>query len=273
MRHASETLASRHAPTVAPSTVISLATSLAISIVGLSIALPCRAQEDARALFERGTEAVDQGRFADAEPDLARSLAMAPRPATAFNLVVALEGLERPVQASVVCTALLANEYGELTTSQRSEADARCAAVRSRLAHLVVRATGDVTMEIRVDGRSIGSIAPGARLEAELDPGWHHVSASASGRGSVERSVSLTRGDRTELPIEAGPREESGGGAASTGDRATPSTGPDVSLIVGLVLGAAALVGGAVVVGVVLGTAGPEPTPGDFPVVSTLIAF
>jgi len=47
------------------------------------------AQDDPRALFERGTLAVEEGRFAEAEPDLERSRSLAPRPTTALNLIVA----------------------------------------------------------------------------------------------------------------------------------------------------------------------------------------
>ncbi len=231
------------------------------------------AGDDPRALFERGTRAVEERRFADAQPDLERSLAIAPRAATAFNLVVALEGLEHLVHAGEVCARLLDGGFGELSAPQRVEADARCAGLRSRLAHLVVRATGDVPLEIRIDGRAVGSVAPGARLEAELDPGWHHVSASSTGRPTVERSVSLAEGDRTELPIEAGANDDAGEDASSRVIAPGPAAGSDVGLIVGLVLGGVALVGGAVVLGVVLGTASPSPSPGDFPVISTLVAF
>lgn len=245
-------------------TAISLASLLAL------VASGARAQEeDARTLFERGTRAVNEGRFADAEGDLTRSLSLAPRPATAFNLVVALEGLERFVRASELCDALLAERHGTLSVEQRGGAEARCAGVRGRVSRVVVRVTGERPLEIRVDGRVIGTIAAGAQLEAALDPGWHHVSASAEGHAPIERSLSLEPGDRTELTLDA-PLES--GSATSTGapPATTTSEGPDLGLVLGLVLGGVAIVGGGIALGVVLSSGSPSPAPGDFAVVMTL---
>jgi len=136
------------------------------------------------------------------------------------------------------------------------------------VSHLIVRVGGEVPLEIRVDGRAVGQVGAGARLETELDPGWHHVSATAAGQAPLERSVSLDVGQRSELELEAPPSPLS---ALGTGASRSPSGEPDLGLVLGLTLGGLVLVGGAITLGVVLSAGGPEPMPGDFRVVMTLL--
>lgn len=238
---------------------------LLLAVTSLVSSATAHAQDDPRALFERGTQAVQERRFGDAVPDLERSLSIAPRPATAFNLIVALDGLGRLVRAGEVCRELVAGDLGELSPVQLTEARGTCDALRARLAHLVLRAGGAAPLEIRVDGRIVGQVGAGARLETELDPGWHHVSATAPGRPPVERSVSLESGERTELDLAL-----AAAAAAVPEAPTSPPAEPDLPLILGLVLGGVVLAGGAITLGVVLSSGAPEPVPGDFRVVMTL---
>jgi hypothetical protein len=122
---------------------------LALTTLALTLALftrgpsSARAQEeDARRLFERGSAAVHDGRFADARVDLERSLALEARAATAFNLVVALRGMGQLVDTGPICEGLSAERYGPLSAEQRDEAQALCSDARAGVAHLTVNVTG-----------------------------------------------------------------------------------------------------------------------------------
>lgn len=238
-----------------------LALVMVIAAVALAgTPLSARAQEDARALFERGTAAIHEGRFADARPDLERSLALDARPATAFNLVIALRGMGRLIDAGTACEALLAGEHGPLEDAQRVEAASICDDARRGVAHLRVRIGGTRPIEVRVDGVTLGDHAPGDEIDRSIDPGAHVVTAVAPGAEPVDRAVELARGASTELEL-----------AAPASARREEEGGPDIGLAVGLSLGGAALAA-AIVVAVVLATAS-GPAPGDFPVTATLVRF
>lgn len=210
-------------------------------------------EPEARALFERGSAAVRAGRLADARRDLERSLALVPRASTGFNLVVALRGMGELVSANDVCERLLGGELGALEDAQRAQATSVCADTREGIATLRVRAAGAAPFELRVDGLSLGMLAPGDELDQALDPGAHVVTVVAEGGTPVDRALDAGRGERLELALEA-PSVARDGGA-------------DVGWIVAGSLAGAAVVA-AVVIGIVVATgAGPRE---DYPIVETL---
>lgn len=219
-----------------------------------------RAQEDdARALFERGTAAVHEGRFADARVELERSLTLAPRAPTAFNLVIALRGMGQLVRAGDVCETLLADRYGAIEATQRAEAERVCADARAGIARLRVRAAGESAFELRIDGLSLGEIEPGDVVDHSVDPGAHVVTLVAPGHPPVDRVVELERGAQSELELLGPPR-------------ARTESGPDVGLVFGITAGSAALVAAIAIVAVVA-TSAQGPVGGDFPVTATLLRF
>lgn len=210
---------------------------------------------DARALFEQGSLAVREGRFAEGRELLERSLAIAPRPATAFNLVVALRGIDELVTASTTCADLLAGTWGELDEAHRAEAEGECAAIEAAVAHLEVSLEGDAPGELRLDGVALSRLAPGQSVERALDPGTHALTLTSPGRPLVDRSLDLGRGSRLAVTLSVPP---------------APAHGDD-ALVLGLGIGGgvAAAVVIAIVVGVVVSSA-PATAGGDFPITMTL---
>lgn len=240
-----------------------LLTLIAIALLSVELlgAPPARAQDDdeARSLFDRGTTAVHEGRFADARIDLERSLTLAPRAPTAFNLVVALRGMGQLVAASDVCEGLLAGRYGEIAPAQRAEAMPLCDAARAGVAQLAVRVGGEATLEIRIDGLAVGEAAPGELVEQDLDPGAHVVTIVSAGHAPIDRAIELEPGARTELEL-VGPAPR------------PASSDPDLGLVIGLSAGGAALVAAIVIVAVVASSS-QRSNDGDYPVVATLLRF
>jgi hypothetical protein len=210
--------------------------------------------DDPRALFEDGSLAVREGRFAEGRELLERSLAIAPRPATAFNLVVALRGMGALVSAASTCDRLLGGAWGAIDDAHRAEADTQCAEIAASVAHLEVALTGDAPGEIRLDGIALGTLPPGESLERAIDPGAHALTLLSPGRATLDRSLDVARGAHVSLSLAVPPREAH-----------------DDSLAIGLAVGGGvlALVVVAVVVGVAIASA-PGPQPGDFPITMTL---
>lgn len=207
---------------------------------------------EARQLFELGTRAVHEGRFREADEALSRSLVLVPRPATAFNLVVALRGLGAMVRASEVCERQLLG--AALDAAQEAEARTLCEEVRRSVAQLIVRATGDTPFVLRIDGALEGELAPGDERILALDAGDHHLLALAEG-SSREHDVRLPPGGSITLTLSA-PRP----------------MGVDVGWVVGITVGSAAAVVLAVVIGVIVAGNASGPMY-DYPVTMTLTRF
>jgi hypothetical protein len=158
----------------------------------------------ARELFDQANQALGTGRFAEARDLLRESLALAPNVGSAFNLAVALRGTGEILEAVRVFDALLGGEHGALSRDQRSEAERLLRATRGEIAVLHVSASGAERIEIRIDGTRVGDVGPGDRLEHQVDPGEHVVTASAPRRETAEAPVTLDRGGsrRVELALE-----------------------------------------------------------------------
>lgn len=159
----------------------------------------------ARARFGMGTLAMDEGRFELAIEHFEASLQLAARPATAFDLAIALRGAGHPTRAVVLLDALLAGTYGVLRGAQLAEVRALRDAAFADVAHVRIRIAVADEVELRMDGLRIEEITPGAWSEHTLDPGRHAITASARGRVTTERVVLLERGAHAELDLELAP--------------------------------------------------------------------
>lgn len=157
----------------------------------------------ARALFDRGTSALEEGRFPEGRDLLQQSLALHPHAATAFNLIVALRGTEQPTEAVRHCGELLAGSYGQLTDDRRAQATEICRGAEEERARIEIVVTGAPRATIRIDGERVGELAGGEVLERFVDPGRHVIAVSSSGRAAAERTVRLERGGtlRTTIPL------------------------------------------------------------------------
>lgn len=135
---------------------------------------------------------------------LRESLAIVPRPATAFNLALALRGAGRLRDAITQLDALLEGEHGALRPEQRGEAETLRREAAADLATLRIHAHGAPAIELRVDGERIERSVEGV-VETRVDPGEHVVTASAPDHATVERRVRVMRGAAAEIELVLGP--------------------------------------------------------------------
>ena len=131
----------------------------------------------ARRLFEEAMTSMDDGAYDVAIERFEASLALAPRPATAFNLALALRGAGRIREATAT------------------------------LAALRVRVAGPPTLELRIDGERVEA-QPGAWVEERLDPGEHVVTASAPDHATIEHPIALARRAWSELDLTLEPASD-----------------------------------------------------------------
>ncbi len=165
-------------------------------VLSLSASVGAQSRDRARRLFDQGTAAMDQGRFAEARDLFRRSLSLFPNAGTAFNLAVALERTGELVEAVGVFDALREGAFGELARAQRGEVERLRNDADEGVAVLTLTMPESVQgVEVRVDGevRDLGPI--------RLDPGSHVVLATAPLREPFERRVDVTRGAREDLSI------------------------------------------------------------------------
>lgn len=154
----------------------------------------------ARVLFEQAMAAMDDGSYDLAIEQLDESLALTPRPATAFNLALALRGAGRTSDAIAVLEALLAGAHGTLRAPQRRAAEELRTEASADLATVRVRVGGASELELRIDGVRIDAEA-GAWNEQRVDPGAHVITASAPDHATIERSITLPRAGSSELDL------------------------------------------------------------------------
>ena len=161
----------------------------------------------ARRLFEEAMTSMDDGAYDVAIERFEASLALAPRPATAFNLALALRGAGRIREATATLDALLAGAHGTLRDAQRGEAEQLRTEAATDLATLRVRVAGPPTLELRIDGERVEA-QPGAWVEERLDPGEHVVTASAPDHATIEHPIALARRAWSELDLTLEPASD-----------------------------------------------------------------
>lgn len=150
-------------------------------------------EEQARALFLAGTEALREASFAEARDLLRASLALAPRYATGFNLAVALRGTGELCEAVSMFERLDHGELGE-PRETREEVRRYLREVSAQAAELRVEVRGPASATVRLDGLTIGRVRRGEVFARCTDPGRHVVEGGAEGHARAEEIVSLERG-------------------------------------------------------------------------------
>ncbi|MGE0792445.1 MAG: hypothetical protein AB7S26_42615 [Sandaracinaceae bacterium] len=185
---------------------------MALLLLVVAVAPRAAAQEEggsserAEALFNRGMEALEGLRFADARDRFRASLGAYPNGATAFNLGLAYRGLGESRAAIEVWSGLLDGRYGELAGEQLEEVSRLVAEERTRLARLEVRTTVDAPLSVRIDGEDMDEIAPESRQIYVLDAGRHILVGRAEGFEVAERTVQLTAGEDERLTLTLAPQ-------------------------------------------------------------------
>lgn len=225
---------------------------LAIAVVVWLTSMSASAQsgdaESARALFEQGVAAAAEERWPDAVTSFRASAALVERPATAYNLAVALDRLGRAREALAAL-----DDYARLALpNDPRQADA--ATLRTQVqARIVTLRLGvsppDATVEID------GEVEEGAgeQRSIAMDPGEHVLHVSAEGHEPQRVRVTAVSG----MPLVQSIALESAAAEAEPvqtgGAPAPPSGGLSGLGVAGLAIAGVGVAAGvvAIVTGVV----------------------
>lgn len=194
-------------------------------------------QLEARALFDAGRSAADDGRHEDALRLFERSLALHPTAAAAFNAALSARRAGEAPTALTHVDALLAGTHGPLPDARRAEVETLRRELLDEVGVLTVQVEPPET-RILIDGREVDP----ARFY--LMPPRNTVTIVFPDGAQQERDIDVRSGERQVLQIVQ-PRA---GEPGATGD--TRPGSDDTPLIVGLVIGAALAVGIGVAIGV-----------------------
>jgi len=257
--HFESTLDDRSAPTkIAPAPrrspraprALVLAASLALVAAGRPAAAQGTSEKAAQKAFEDGMKLLDQGKTAEACPKLEESQRLDPAMGTQFRLAECWEKLGRTASAwalfrQVVSEAQAAGRDDRVTVST-----ARATALEPRLTRILIIVAPSARVPgliVRRDGAAVDEALFGHALA--VDPGAHLITATAPGKKAWE-AQQQARSGTVEVTI---PALEPGNGAPEAGgsnpslvdafDQPTQPSGPQRSLVPGLVLGGAAVVG------------------------------
>lgn len=163
----------------------------------------------AKALFDRGLSDMEAGRYETGCKALAESQRLDPRPGTLFTLATCED------RWGHIATA--ATRYDDYMALHERLPDDRKAAqgeryetarkARDKLLPLVPRLTLSVARGappgtvVKRDGEVVADVA--LEMPLPVDPGEHTVSIQAPGGPLVERTVTLARGEKRTLVLEA----------------------------------------------------------------------
>jgi hypothetical protein len=157
----------------------------------------------AHALFYEGRTLMQQNRFADACPKLEESMRLRPGLGTEFNLADCNEHLGKVTSAWAGFLAVAAAAKAENQPEREKVARKRAQALDARLPKLVIEVSASPAfVEVKRDGIDIGSAAWGVAVP--VDPGTHRVSATASGKGTWETTITASEGKTVRVSV---PRE------------------------------------------------------------------
>lgn len=195
-------------------TVVRIVIAIVIVIAVLSpspLAAQGTADDEARALFEEASGHIRAGDLAAGRDLLERSLELAPRATTAFNLAVVLRAMGRSVEAGRYLEALAAGRYGELSSTLRVEIGNLSDQVDGEVVRVVFTTDDSESATVSIDGDEVGTVAANERLEARVDPGEHTVEARTADGRRHQEELSVVRGDyRSVALIFADVRSENG---------------------------------------------------------------
>ncbi|MCC7537083.1 MAG: hypothetical protein IT379_12755 [Deltaproteobacteria bacterium] len=234
---------------------------------------PSEAQtRQARTLFREGLSHADAGRWSAAAERFRRALALRAAPPIRYNLAAALVELGDPVEAAEHLDLVLAD--AETAQDVRTQAMQLLSTVSARTGRITLRLTGAPELvtgvTIRVDDRALPAGPP--ERSVRVMPGPHVAVAMRDGRQVGRGEATVAAGETVALSIALVPTPAEAASAAtaqgSTGDpRHTQDRSSDDDtnwpLIVGIGVGAAAVLTGIIVVAVVGARGVADPVSGD----------
>jgi hypothetical protein len=225
---------------------------LALGVTLLLAPLSARAQDateaTAAALFDEGMKLMDQGRYAEACPKLARSHQIAPTGGTVLNLGDCYEraGQYASAWSAYKQAAARAAEAGK--KEFETMALDRAKRIEPKLSRLTLKLARPLEgMEIKRDGDPVSRAEWG--VSALLDPGAHRFEVTAPGAKKWSTMISLSPGENKTLAIPELEMQDKAPAPAPETPRAQsrePRSDGSSQRTIGFVVGGAGLVGVAV---------------------------
>ncbi len=158
-----------------------------------------QSEEDARALFEQGNTAAEQGRWVEARELFARSFAITENGATLRNLATARARTGQLIAAREGYQQLRATAASR---EERAQLDGAIARLEEMIPVLTIAVEdprgGD---DVRVDNQRIENVTREAR--APLDPGRHEITLRRGGVVVATMSVDLAEAERERVVLRA----------------------------------------------------------------------
>ncbi len=163
----------------------------------------------AEAAFQEARELLKTKRFAEARAKFAESHRLDPKPGTLLNLALCDIELEMFATAWAELSSALAIATREGQTDRVEFAKEQLAVVEKRLAKVVVRVAGAQPkgLTITVDGKPFDAAAM-VGVPLPLDPGDHVIGASAPGKISWSKTVSVPK-EKAEIEVAVPVLEDS----------------------------------------------------------------
>lgn len=190
-----ETVWTRHALAGA---VVSLVVTLALPAVAAAQQPSPDQMQEARTLFERGIQLIDEERWGEALEYLRRSRAIVERPSTVFNIAAALLRLGRPTEGVEAIQAFMRLVDRASDPQRYAEAQQMLQTAQGSVVHLQLTVS-PAHATVQVDGRA--SPGEGPTREILVDPGRRVIEVSASGFESRSTTLESLPGARESRSI------------------------------------------------------------------------
>ncbi len=178
----------------------------ALGHTGVAFAQPAaEAKAAAEALFDEGRQLKAAGKFNEACPKFEESQKMAPGMGTLYNLADCFEHIGRSASAWAGFREVAAQAAAAGQSEREKDARSRVATLEPllmRLKVVVARDGASASVEVKRDGAVMSPGVWGTAIP--LDPGRHHVTASAAGKQPWERTIDLKEPGAT-LTVEVPP--------------------------------------------------------------------
>jgi len=184
------------APTVLLLLLASAAPSVALAADPPKGSDPAAAQS----LFYEARALMGQGKYALACPKLEESMRLDPGIGTQFNLADCNEHIGKIATAWASFLDVAAQSKASNQPEREKVARKRAQALESKLPKLVVDVPAATPgLEVKRDGIVVGAAAFGTSIP--VDPGAHHITATAPGKQTWETNVHATEGRTARVSV------------------------------------------------------------------------
>ena len=224
-----------------------VAVSLAVAAAARPALAQSTAEKAAQKAYDEGMKLLDRGKAAEACPKLEESQHLDPAMGTQFRLAECWEKLGRTASAWGLFREVVSEAQAAGRDDRAALAATRAAELEPRLTRLLIIVAPSAKtpgLIVRRDGAILEEAQWGSGVA--VDPGAHVISATAPGKKPWEQSQSARSGT-VEVTV---PGLDPVDGAASPQGPRVPvvvapvePSGPQRSLVPGLVLGGAAVAG------------------------------